>query len=545
MGIGRWGAMVAAALVVAAVAASGAGTGSAVAAPVPSGDPLVHLDAILARSPAPEYRRFGSPGMAASADYAAGVLSSTGYELLRHDAPGEAFRVDYSPGHEPSLVRTEDGRSFPAESAFRIDGTGPAGVTCTVRRVEEVGPGDCGFVPFAQVSPEWNNLLADPAGPVDTVIARGGVGVVLQGDVAHGATIAHQIRRPIPIVSAVASERDLIGRQVRLRAMGGTVPATLRNVVALRPPADPARGYVLLQGHLDGWFEAAADNGAGAAAVLATAERLFADSDGRGLLVALYDGEENGLLGSRALRDDLARPDGLRIGTCGPVVHLHDVVAVVNLDASTARASDVVEPLERVLTDLGVPITVPLFSWRVLVFSEEPVVGAALVQTMTAAGVLGVPLPAEVATVVNGGITRTDGHWFHDVGIPVAWPVAGYPEYHTSADTIAAVDPVDLANLVTGATALVRALDDRPVGRLSGARLPTPGSSPASPRPAACTHGGGAAPGPGPQPAPSEDPAPGERLPETGGGPSPLIAAVVLGVAVGAVRAATRSAPTP
>jgi hypothetical protein len=105
---------------------------------------------------------------------------------------------------------------------------------------------------------------------------------------------------------------------------------------------------------------------------------------------------------------------------------------------------------------------------------------------MTAAGVLGAPVPVSVADPINGGIARTDGRWFHEAGIPVAWPVAGYPEYHTEADDIDAVDPVDLTNLTTGAVALVRALDTAPVARLEGSRLPAPGSTPA-PAAGACT----------------------------------------------------------
>ena len=258
---------------------------------------------------------------------------------------------------------------------------------------------------------------------------------------------------------------------MNLRVIGADAPATLHNVVAVRPPADPGRGYILLQGHVDGWFAAAADNGAGAAAVLAAAERLAGDSGGRGLLVALYDGEEWGLLGSRALGRDLARAEGLAIGTCGPVVHLHDVVAVVNLDAPSAIASDVLG----VVRDIS-GVLVPLVSYRVLVSSEEPTVAALLTSTMTTAGVLGLPVTAGLANVLNSGMQRSDGRVFHEAGIPVAWPVAGYPEYHTEADVTEAVDPTDLANVATGAVALVRAMDTAEIGRIGGS-LQAPGSS--------------------------------------------------------------------
>lgn len=493
---------IAAALLLAAVAVPAEGQAG-------GGDPVPHLRAIVERSPAPEYRRFGSPGMAAAADYAAGVLAAAGYPVLRHDPPAEVYRPDYRPGHEPLLRRLDDGRTFPVESAFQLQAT-TSGLDCVVRPVEEVQPGDCGFVPFPAVSPEWKNVLADVGGNVDQVRRRGGVAVVLQGDVRSGTVIALRVRRPIPTVVAVVDEAEILGRRVHLRVEGSVGPATLRNVVAVRPPADPAAGYVLLQGHLDGWFQAAADNGAGAAAVLATAERLAAGGDRRrGLLVALYDGEEWGLQGSEALAADLAR--GLPVGPA--CVHLDDVVAVVNLDAPSAVASDL-------------PVRVPLVSWRVLVASEELNLAAAFLVAMAGSGVLGLPVTSALAELIDSGLSRTDALWFHQAGIPVAWPVAGYPEYHTAADTLATVDGDDLRAVTAGATALVRSLDDVAVTRLPGSRLVEPGSRSCEPAaPADATEA--AAGEPGAPPATDGDPAtvaaasspsvPGPSLPATGG----------------------------
>jgi hypothetical protein len=436
------------------------------------GDPAPHLAAILDVSRPPEYRRFGSPGMAAAADHAASALAGAGYAVLRHDRPSTVWSVDYAPGHEPSLVRVDDGTAFRTESAFQLGATTPVeGITCTVRPVEEVTPGDCGFVPYEQVSPEWNNLLADVATPVRTIAARGGVAAILEGDREHDALIALRVQQAIPVVVSLVEAGAVLGREVRVRAMGAEVPTTLRNVVAVRPPADPADGYVVLQGHLDGWFEAAADNGGGAAAVLAAAERLAGGSGRRGLLVALYDGEEWGLRGSRAFVDDLSRPEGLAIGACGPVVHLHDLVAVVNLDVPSAIASELQAPLRD-----ATGLLLPLVSWRVLVASEEPTVAALLAATMAAAGVVGLPATAELAEPINGGVRRSDTRWFHEAGIPIAWPVVGYPEYHTEADRLETIDPVDLTNVTTGAVSLVRALEGVPIARLPGSVLAAPGT---------------------------------------------------------------------
>ena len=441
-------------------------------AAVPPGDAMAHLDQILARSRPPEYRRFGSRGLRLAAADAAGALGRAGYMVLREDLPGTVYRPDYRPGAAPSLVRLADGHAFKVETAFNLTKvTPPAGITCTVRAVAQVRPGDCGLVPFLKVSPEWKHtFFEDVQGQVDAVIARGGVGVVLQGDVARDAVVAVSVRRPIPAIVAVARRRDLIGQLVRLRVRGATGPATLHDVIAVRPPTDPRLGYTLLQGHLDGWFAAAVDNGSGAAAVLASAERLAGDHSGRGLVVALYDGEEWGLQGSKGFAADLADADGVRVGPCGPTLRLNDLVAVVNLDEVSGIASDAVGIVQQAT---GAPES--LISYRALVFSEEPTLVTDFVESMTTSGVIGLPLPVSVVNpLLGGGMDRTDGKWFHEAGIPVAWPVTEYPEYHTSVDVRDRVDPDDLNRVTRGVVDLVQALDTASITRISGA-LPPPG----------------------------------------------------------------------
>jgi hypothetical protein len=453
-------------------AAPGRASGPAVD---PPGDAMAHLDQILARSRPPEYRRFGSTGMAASADYAAGLLARAGYTVRREEAAGTVYRPAYGSGQAPLLERLADGRRFRVESAFRLERLTPsAGITCRVRAVADVHRGDCGFVPFMDDSPSWTNTFTEDAlAKVDEVVHRGGVGIVLQGDPYRDALLAISVRRPIPAVVALATPEEVIGRVVRLRVRGGNQPAVLHDVLAVRPPRDPRLGYTLLQGHLDGWFAAAADNGGGAAAVLAAAEVLAHDRSGRGLLVALYDGEEWGLLGSHAFAVDLSDADGVAFGACGPTVRMRDIVSVVNLDAPSAVPSDA---FGFVRTFTGSPES--LISYRALVYSDgEPTLLTALVRDMASAGVLGLPLPVSVVSpYLGGGMDRTDGKWFDAVGIPVAWPVAEYPEYHTTADTRASVDPADLRRVVAGTVQLVRDLATARIGRTHGP-LPPPGGS--------------------------------------------------------------------
>src|SRR3954469_8893559 len=471
-------------LLVLGVAALVIGTVATSASPATAPTAMDHLKAIVARSQPPDYRRLGSAGMARVAAYASEQLAAAGLHVLHHDVPVSRYEIDYSPRHAPELVRLDDGKSFKTESAFDIAPTGPDGITCTVKAIADVGPGDCGFVPFSQASPDFRNVTYDPAGAVDSIIAAGGVGAVIQGDVARNLVIALRLRKRVPAVIAVANDTDVVGKRVRLRAMGAVKPAVAHNTVAVRRPPAGSTQYTMLLAHADGWFTAAADNGGGAAAVLRAAQLVAAGDLPTGLLVAVVDGEEWGLLGSKQLGADMARPQGLDIGGCGPNIHLADIKAVVNLDAPSARASDV-QDIGRTIIGTDAPI----FQYRAMVFSDEPVVASTFLPPFAAHGVLGLPINATLATEANGGIHRTDARWFDEAGIPVAWPVAGYPEYHTDGDTLAAVDPADLEAGAAAAAERVQRLAAAPVGRI----LNSAGPPPATPTMGAC-----AAPSPAP-----------------------------------------------
>jgi len=80
------------------------------------------------------------------------------------------------------------------------------------------------------------------------------------------------------------------------------------------------------------------------------------------------------------------------------------------------------------------------------------------------------PVPAAVWKPVAAGSTsgrhRSDVAPFEERGIPFVWPVAGYPEYHTDGDSLAAVDPADLENIALAAADLVRDLAMIPLPRV-------------------------------------------------------------------------------
>jgi hypothetical protein len=174
------------------------------------------------------------------------------------------------------------------------------------------------------------------------------------------------------------------------------------------------------------------------------------------VVVALVDGEEIGLLGSKGLAETLASPTGLAVPQLSTALHMAELSAVINLDASTARASDVQDPVHAAAgTDA------PVFSWRTMVFSEHATLPGLFLETFSEHGVLGMPVPSQAAVAINGS-WRTDAGWFHAAGVPVAWPAVGYPEYHTDADSLRAVDRADLEHVAEAAAALVPRLAGLP-----------------------------------------------------------------------------------
>lgn len=401
--------------------------------------------------------------MVAVANYAAGRFASAGYTVVRHDFSFKRWVIDYGAGHEPMLQRS-DGVSYQTESAFDIDRTTPAeGVTCVVRRVKYAGPGRCGFVPFRKASPEWKNSpFVSLGAQLDAIVAAGGAAAIVQGDVRREIVFAMRARRALPVVVAVADENELLGRTVTLRAMGHYIDAVGHNIVAVKRPPAGSNTYVMLLAHGDGWFQAAADNGSGAAAVIRAAELLAKKWPSAGVIAAITDAEELGLIGADRLAERFDA--GFAVGDGGPAIQTEDINAIVNLDASSARASDVQDSVEGIAR-----FDAPLFSWRAMVFSESPIAGPFLAR-FAAHQVLGAPVPAAVFKPVGSasleGRQRTDVGPFEERGIPFAWPVAGYPEYHTNGDGLHAVDPADLENVALAAAELMADLAEIPLPRV-------------------------------------------------------------------------------
>ena len=211
------------------------------------------------------------------------------------------------------------------------------------------------------------------------------------------------------------------GMNVKLRvgitARYLTTDANSYNVVAELPGTDPVLRdeIVLLGGHLDSWHTGtgASDNADGAAAVMEALRILKATGlqPRRTIRVALWSGEEEGMLGSKAyvaqhLAGDAHQADRERLSV------------YFNIDPGTG----------------------PIYGW----YSEDSPAAKALFDAWLA------PLrDLDGRKNVIAGITNTDHLSFKAVGVPGFTPIQDYATYdvrthHTNVDTYERVREEDL-----------------------------------------------------------------------------------------------------
>ena len=171
------------------------------------------------------------------------------------------------------------------------------------------GPSNPNVVPATQVAEQLDQFL----------VAAGAAGRVNDAGREHGQIRAFN-NRTFDIAKAVPTvvmRNEDYGRLSRLMADGRTVElemnivnrsypegATAYNVIAEIPGTDKAREVVMLGGHVDSWHSAtgATDNAIGCATMLEAIRILNAIGvkPRRTIRVALWSGEEQGLLGSQA-----------------------------------------------------------------------------------------------------------------------------------------------------------------------------------------------------------------------------------------------------
>lgn len=211
------------------------------------------------------------------------------------------------------------------------------------------------------------------------------------------------------------------------------------NVVAVAPGTDLADEYVVVGAHYDHLGEncryptaddvvcnGAADNAAGVAVAVETARAVAATEPRRSVVVALWDAEEDGLLGSRAFVAD-------------PPLPLDQVVAYVNLDLLGAS---LLPALERHTLVIGAETGGPAFR-------------DAAADAVGEAGL--VPVTLSVAF----GQGRSDHAPFAAAGVPVVFfSDSTNGCYHTVDDEIDRIDVDKLDRELAAVTDVVASLAD-------------------------------------------------------------------------------------
>ena len=169
-----------------------------------------------------------------------------------------------------------------------------------------------------------------PANELLTILQRAGAGVVLKPSAYRDGTVGVLGNREtssdaVPSITIAAEQYNMLARlvaantpvelRIELRTQYREGDLTTDNVIAEIPGTDPAlRDQIVLVGaHLDSWHtgNGATDNGDGVAAVMEAMRILTAArvQPRRTIRVALWSGEEQGLLGARAyIAQHLASP---------------------------------------------------------------------------------------------------------------------------------------------------------------------------------------------------------------------------------------------
>jgi len=211
--------------------------------------------------------------------------------------------------------------------------------------------------------------------------------------------------------------RDYKGRRARIASASAVQPVQLANVVATLPGADAklAGEYVVLGAHYDhigvdargriGF--GADDNASGTAALLEIAQALAKKPLRRSVLLCAFSGEEDGLLGSRALCAD-------------PPVPVDTMVAMLNLDMIGRGKVD---------------------EFAALGTKQTPSFEKLLERARTK--------PTGIKKIVTGQgdelWQRSDHYSFHQVGVPALFffeglPISANEDYHTWRDTLDRLD---------------------------------------------------------------------------------------------------------
>jgi hypothetical protein len=290
----------------------------------------------------------------------------------------------------------------------------------------------------------FNNRTYDPAKSPPTVVMRnedyGRIWRLLNG----GPPASPQ--RPAGETGAAPVRVELEFEIVnRLHPEGRTA----YNTIAEIPGTDKADEVVMLGGHLDAWHAGtgATDNAIGCAVMMEAARILTAIGvrPRRTIRVALWSGEEQGLLGSQAYVRE-------HFGTFeDPKPAFEKFAGYFNIDNGTGRA--------RGFTVFGPPEAATVLREAAAPFSDLGVLGATSTTSRS-----------------RGGSDHTSFNWAGLPGITVMQDPIEYQTYtwHTNLDTFERVieDDAKKSAIAVAAAVYHLAMRDEPLPRLSKEQMP-------------------------------------------------------------------------
>jgi carboxypeptidase Q len=282
----------------------------------------------------------------------------------------------------------------------------------------------------------------------------------------HGQIIAFHNRTydPAKALPTVVVRNEDYGRISRILADGASVQLefdivnktfpegrTAYNTIAEIPGGDKRDEVVMLGGHLDSWHSAtgATDNAIGCATMMEAARILKALGvvPRRTIRVALWSGEEEGILGSQAYVKE-------HFGTFeNQKPEYAKLVAYLNIDSGTGRA--------RGASVFGPPTAAAIVRQALSPFQDLGVVGA--------------------APTTSRNVGGTDSTAFNNAGLPGIGFGQDPVEYnththHTNLDTYERIveEDVKTSAIAIAATLYELAMRDEMLPRLPAGQMPAP-----------------------------------------------------------------------
>jgi carboxypeptidase Q len=345
------------------------------------------------------------------------------FEANRAKAKGKIVMIG-APAKVPVTIQKAPLRRDDNELRTQFDPNNPAPAQLGGPPAAAAGPlQDRNLVPANQVTEQLDQFL----------VSAGAVARLNDAGRDHGQIRAFN-NRTFDVTKAVPTlvvRNEDYGRMSRLLADGSDVQLELNivnrtypegktqsNVVAEIPGTDKAQEVVMLGGHLDSWHAAtgATDNAIGCSVMLEAIRILQAlgVKPRRTIRVALWTGEEQGLLGSQAYVKE-------HFGTFeNPKPEYAHFAGYFNIDSGTGRA--------RGMTVFGPPEAAAILRAAIAPFAENGVMGAATTRSRR-----------------RGGSDHTS---FNEAGLPgigVQQDPIEYGTYtwHTSLDTYERIIELD------------------------------------------------------------------------------------------------------